>query len=278
MNGRQRRDAMGAARILAMVAVGVLTASCGSDGVDPHRADVVGLETVPAVGAAPEPATVAAAPAPEVVPARPVEPSPAVAPAPEIQELEQPAIWPADDVVFDTPEDVAADFVREVLGVEPLLGEFRQGDSRSGEMPVLFAGEVEGTEPVEVGMLLLRRLTPTDGWFVLGATSDGATISSPAPRDGVPAAPLAVAGEARGFEGTVVVSAFPAGDAAAVLDQEISRGGVFEELEPFTAELDLSAASPGTVVAVLVQGDVGLDDDPGSFAAIPVVITLPPTR
>ena len=48
--------------------------------------------------------------------------------------LEQPAIWPAADVVFDTPQAAVADFDSSVLGVPPELGEFQQGDSRSGEI------------------------------------------------------------------------------------------------------------------------------------------------
>jgi hypothetical protein len=48
----------------------------------------------------------------------------------------QPAIWPAADVVFDTPEAAAADFVSTVLRVPPTLGEFQQGDPDSGEIGV----------------------------------------------------------------------------------------------------------------------------------------------
>ena len=36
--------------------------------------------------------------------------------------------------------------------------------------------------------------------------------------------------------------------------------------------LDLSGASPGEVVTLLVRGGVGLETDPGDFGAIPVVI------
>jgi hypothetical protein len=202
------------------------------------------------------------------------------------QELDQPAIWPAPDVVFATPDEAAADFVSTVLISEgdPVLGEFRQGDSRSGEIPVLFAGESGDLDPPqEQGLLFLRQIGPTDGWYVIGASSDGAVIDTPSSLDEVPAGTVTVSGEGRGFEGTLVVSAFAPGDLASEFDREIGAGGAFEELQPYSVELDLSGATAGDVVVILVQGDTGLGSDPGTFAAIPVVIssapptTVPPT-
>ena len=89
-----------------------------------------------------------------------------------------------------------------------------------------------------------------------------------------------VTGEGRGFEGTVVVTAFRAGDADDVLDQVITSGGAFESPEPYSVTLDLSGAAPGDTIALLVRGDTGLGGDPGEFASLPVVISdaLPETR
>jgi hypothetical protein len=187
--------------------------------------------------------------------------------------LEQPAIWPAADVVFDAPETAAADFVSEVLGVPPTLGEFRQGDSRSGEIEVLSPGEGDAGTPVVRGLLVLRQLGPDHGWFVLAAINDNASITTPESMTEVPAGQLTVEGVARGFEANVVVSAFVAGDAGAELDQVITMGGALETPEPFAITLDLSGASPGDVVALLVSGGAGLETDPGDFGAIPVVVS-----
>jgi len=189
----------------------------------------------------------------------------------EVQ-LEQPAIWPAPDVVFATPEEAASDFVAQVLGVPPVLGEFQRGDTRSGEIEVLFPGEGDSATPTPRGLLLLRQIVPRDDWFVIAAVNDNASISSPEGLAVVAAGPLTVEGVGRGFEGTVVVSAFVAGDAGAVLDSQITQGGAFADAEPFAVTLDLSAAAPGEVVVLLVRGDVGLESDPGDFGAIPVVI------
>jgi hypothetical protein len=186
--------------------------------------------------------------------------------------LEQPAIWPAEDKVFLTPEEAAEDFVTEVLGVPPVLGEFQEGDARSGEIDVLSPGEGGAATPVARGRLLLRRLGAEDGWFILAAVNDNASISSPESMAEVPAGPLTIEGEARGFEANVVVSAFLAGDADPELDRVVTQGGAFETPEPFTVSLDLSSASTGDVVTLLVRGGTGLETDPGEFGAIPVVI------
>lgn len=250
----------------------IAVAACG--GAEPPSVgpgDAVPLPAVERVESAP--------PAVERIP-----PPALAAPAPVRQAaaLAQPAIWPADDVVFATPEEAAADFVRTALvnGEDPALGAFEPGDTGSGEIRVDFPGESAGATPSPRGRLLMRQLGDDDGWFVIAAVSDGATITTPSAGAVVPAGPLTVEGEARGFEGTVVVSAFSAGDRATEFDSQLVRGGTFADLEPYSTSLDLSDGVPGETVVVLVQGDVGLETDPGDFAAIPVVIedVIPPTR
>lgn len=186
--------------------------------------------------------------------------------------LEQPAIWPAADVVFDTPEAAAEDFVDQVLGVPPVLGEFQAGDSRSGEIELLFPGEGDSGTQTPRGVILLRQLGPDDGWFVIGVANDNASITSPETGATVPAGPVTVEGVARGFEATVIVRAFVAGNATTDLDQQIAMGGSMATPEPISVTLDLSGASPGDVVAIMVRGGVGLETDPGDLGAIAVVI------
>jgi hypothetical protein len=185
---------------------------------------------------------------------------------------DQPAIWPAADVVLDTPEEAAREFVAEALGVPPALGEFRQGDSRSGEIDVLSLGEGGSGPPIVRGTLLLRQLGDHDGWFVIAAVNDNASITAPESAADVAAGPLVVEGRARGFEANVVVTAFEAGDRTVELDQVVTQGGAFETPEPFEVTLDLADARPGSTVVVLVRGGTGLETDPGDFGAIPVVV------
>lgn len=183
---------------------------------------------------------------------------------------QQPAIWPAAGVVFDTPEEAAQDFIDKALGAG-VLGDFQQGDSRSGEINVFSPGE-GGSDAIVRGTLLLRQLGPDNGWFVIAAVNDNATIDAPEAGTEVPAGPLTVAGKARGFEATVVLRAFAAGDADTELDEVITSGGAMETPEPYSESVDLTGALPGQVVTIIVQGGTGLATDPGEFGAIPVVI------
>jgi len=182
--------------------------------------------------------------------------------------LEQAAIWPAADVVFLKPELAAADFVVRVLEVPVALGAFMAGDSRSGEIEVSCI-DCSGSPR---GVLFLRMLGPSDGWFVTGIGNDVASIATPAQGDPVPAGPLLVEGTAMGFEANVSISAYVAGDATRLLDREIVLAGSMGEAGPFSVTLDLSGAEPGETVMLLVRGGVGLETDPGDLGAIAVTI------
>jgi Immunoglobulin-like domain of bacterial spore germination len=184
--------------------------------------------------------------------------------------LEQPALWPSPEIVFNDPIAAATDFLDLVIGAGE-AGEFRQGDSRSGEVDVLFRGEGGGQEIVR-STLLLRQLGEEDGWFVIAAVNPNAAITSPEAGATISlGSPFTVEGVARGFEGNVVVSARPAGVAGEPFDEAVTTAGALADPEPFTVELTVGTASPGDVVMLLVQGGVGLEADPGDFGAIPVV-------
>lgn len=193
--------------------------------------------------------------------------------APTTPPVAQPqlAVWPAADVVFATPEAAAKAFLLNVFGVGPLLGPFQAGDLRSGEFEVFASAE-----GVAIGtprsVLLMRQLAPSNGWFVLAAVSDVATITTPESMATVPAAPLTVEGVGTGFEATIVVSAFLAGDADTEFDRQVTMAGNFGEVLPYSVTLDLGAAQSGDVVVLLVRGGVGLETDPGDFSAIPVIV------
>lgn len=171
-------------------------------------------------------------------------------------------------MVFTDPEAAAADFVANVLEVPVALGDFMAGDARSGEIEVscdLCSASPRGT-------LLLRRLGPSDGWFITAIVNDESSISAPAQGDVVAADSVVVEGTAIGFEANVSISAYVAGDPTRLLDREVVLAGMMGEAGPFSVTLDLSAAEPGDVVMLLVRGGVGLETDPGELAAIAIVI------
>lgn len=241
-------------RFIALAVLAALLSACGGDTTTPDETPgTTGTETT----------------VPTTEPTTPPTSEPTTEP---VDGLEQPAIWPAADVVFATPEEAAEDFVTTALGVPATLGEFQAGDARSGEIPVMSPGEGDAATPVQRGLLLLRQLGPDDGWFVTAAPSDVATVESPEHASTVAAGQLTVEGVARGFEAAVTITAFVAGDATTVLDSAQVMAGAMETPEPYSVELDLTGAASGSTVVILVRGGTGLETDPGDFGAIAVVI------
>ena len=107
----------------------------------------------------------------------------------------------------------------------------------------------------------------------LASINDHSRIDAPASGAQIDAGPLTVEGVARGFEGSIVVTALVVDNVVPQLDRPITVGGTFDTAEPFKVTLDLSAARPGETVMLLIRGGTGLETDPGDFAAIPVVVT-----
>lgn len=264
---------------LLLVAALAALASCGGDDddestpSDPATSGAIASTTIDVTTTLAEPTTIAATASESVPTVEATTTTEEVTTSTtEVVEVAQAAVWPASDVVFETPQEAAADFISTAFGVEPLLGDFREGDSRSGEIEVLSPGDDDDPSTVSPTgvMLLLRRLGSDDGWFVMAAVSDGVSITSPESTAEVAAGPLPIEGLARGHERNVVVSAFVAG-AAQALDDDFTMAGLITP-EAYTVTLDLSGATPGDVVALLVRGDTGLEGATGEFASIPVSI------
>lgn len=216
-----------------------------------------------------EPAPVTEAPTTSTSSAPPSTTEPAATTTSQPSALEQLALWPDASEVFSSARAAAEDFVVQVLKVPPELGDFMAGDSRSGEIEVFSPGD----PPSGRGLLLLRQLGPSNGWFVIGTVNDNALITTPVAGRSVPAGPLIVQGLAEGFEATVIVEAFIAGRAEPILDRKVTYAGNLGVVGPFEVTLDLSAARSGDTVLILVRGGVGLETDPGEFGAIAVVIS-----
>ena len=242
-------------RFFTMTGLLALLAQVGACGSTSNSGDTVASTTA------------TSAPAETTLPA---DTTTSVAPTTTVPVEIQPAIWPATDVVFTTPEAAATDFLAHVFGEGPVLGEFVAGDSRRGEFEVF--ATADGVIVGEARSVLFMRQTGAgDGWFVLAAGNETAGITSPESSATVTAGPLTVAGAASGYEATINISAFVAGDATR-LDEQIAMAGNFGEVLPYSVTLDVEGAASGDVVVVLVIGTTGLETDPGTFSAVPVVV------
>ena len=220
-----------------------------------------------------EPATMPLTTPATSVPATTVAPTTAAPTSPPttISLPQQPAVWPAASVVLTTPEAAARGFVDQVFGTGPLIGPFVGDDQAGGEITVY--ASADGTRLTNPrSTLLLRRLAPSNGWFVLAAVSEFATITVPTSGSTVPNSALTVQGSATGFESTVNVRAFLAGHADREFDQKGVQAGNQGTMLPYSASLDLSTAAHGAVVVILVHASSPLENDPGQFSALPIVI------
>lgn len=152
---------------------------------------------------------------------------------------------------FDDPRALVVAFATELLGfADPLVGELKQGDSRSGEI------DVRAFEQGEPTTVLVRQLED-DTWFVLGAVAPSIRLDVPDAGAAV-TSPLELAGAAYAFEGTVDVRLLADGTTEPIGTTFVTgRGdGVLGE---FDGELTFEVPD-GTEHGVLVLSSAGGED------------------
>jgi hypothetical protein len=136
-------------------------------------------------------------------------------------------VWPFAGTTsrFDDPVDAARGFATEFLGfADPVVGELRRGDSRSGEVDV---------RPIETGpvtTVLVREMAPGN-WAVLGASTDTIELTEPAAGSAI-RSPVELRGRALAFEGTVQVEIRQDGEPGPIGEGFVTGGG--DVLRPFT--------------------------------------------
>jgi hypothetical protein len=243
-HGPTRRRLVTAAvgAILAIAAVAILYAvvSNGDDDED-------GTSTEATTTAAP--ATTATTSTPTSSSAAPSSTRPSSLTGEEASDV----VWPSpeDSTRYDDPRRAAEAFAIELVGFEsPVIGEFRQGDTRSGEV---------GVRPLPSGpetTVLVRQMS--DGnWWVLGSQTDSIVLDDPLAGTAIDD-PLQLSGRARAFEGTVQVAVFRRGSTTP-LGEGFVTGSGGEELGPFTGELrwDNPGGGWGAVVLHTASGENG---------------------
>jgi hypothetical protein len=110
------------------------------------------------------------------------------------------AVWPtaAGGIRYADPVLAAAGFAEFVGFDEPIVGEFMQGDARSGEV------EIRPTPTGPATTVFVRQLED-DHWWVLGSASGEIRLDAPEPGETV-GTPVRVIGAANAFEGHVSVT------------------------------------------------------------------------
>lgn len=149
---------------------------------------------------------------------------------------------PMLDERFDDPVAAATAFAVALGFVAPVVGPLLEGDSRSGEV------EVRPTAEGPVTTVLVRRLPPTEHWWVIGSATPAILVEEPAGLD-VVTSPLHLRGSSTAFEATVSVELRQDGSSPPLLVGWV-MGGSMGEMGPFDAELayELPSAEAGTLV------------------------------
>ena len=172
------------------------------------------------------------------------------------------AIWPTIDssVRYATPVAAANGFARAYLHMtSPVVGAYRAGDTRSGEVPVL--GTAGGAETT----VLVRQVTSGASWWVIGAATQDITINIPSTLALV-RSPFAITGVSTAYEAVVNIS-LREDDVSTPLATGTAMGGSMGQLGPF--HTSLAFQNPTSTYGALVLYTVSAKD--GSVASASVI-------
>lgn len=150
---------------------------------------------------------------------------------------------PSSAARFGDPVAVARAFATELAGfTDPVVGEYRAGDARSGEVDVRPAI----TGPITT--VLVRQLVGDD-WWVIGSGTAAVEVTEPAVLDTI-RSPVRLRGRSTAFEANVEVVVLQDGS-----DVHIGRGwvmgGASGEMAPFEGSLELSTPSADAGAVIL---------------------------
>ena len=147
------------------------------------------------------------------------------------------AVFPygTGDVRYTDPVEVARAFAEDFVGfTDPLVGDFMQGDSRSGEV------EVRPMADGPVTSVFVRQIGTDGSWWVLGSATGDITTDAPGPGDAI-TSPVTVSGSALAFEGAVVVEVRQDGAREPLGTGYVTGGG--DEMRPFSGPVSFSPPS-----------------------------------
>ncbi len=162
-------------------------------------------------------------------------------------------MWPtaASSTRYPTPEAAATGFATDYLHmVNPVIGQFQQGDARSGEIPV----QPSATGPVTT--VLVRQLGSDNSWWVLGAGTAAIALSEPTWNASI-TSPVTLKGTAMAYEGTVQTQVRE-DDNSKTLGEGYVTGGSMA-MAPFSGSLAFTRATTkyGAVVLYTTSAENG---------------------
>ena len=175
------------------------------------------------------------------------------------------ALWTAE--AGADPEIAAKRFARDYLGMTQsglVVSEFRQGDSRSGEVEIK-PSDRQGAPTTTV---LLRQVVGTR-WSVIGTAARDIRISEPSPGHVDGTSPVHVSGEGRAFEGTINVEVRTEEE---VLGTGFVTAGCCEAYEPFQGDIEYREPQQRISAAVVFVIHSAEDGSVVQASAVPIIV------
>ena len=170
------------------------------------------------------------------------------------------AVWPtaASSEGYQDPVAAVRAFATSYLHfVAPIVGQFKQGDSRSGEVPI----RAKSTGPVTT--ILVRQLGTDGSWSVLGAATPNIKLTEPAALATV-TSPVRLRGSSSAFEATVQVSVREDDNAKALRDGFVMGGSV--QMGPFDSTFTFT--QPTSRYGAIVLDTISPEDGHVSEATV----------
>lgn len=163
------------------------------------------------------------------------------------------AVWPWSGATnrYTDPVDAARGFAVDFVGFnDPVVGDFQQGDSRSGEV------EIRPVADGPVTVVFVRLLGSDDTWWVLGAATENITLTEPTAMTEIES-PLTVAGTVLAFEGQVEVALRADGVTQPLVETFATGGG--DQTRPFETSIEWpeTDADGGALVLTTSGGEDG---------------------
>lgn len=164
------------------------------------------------------------------------------------------AVWPfsSSTTRYADPVDAATSFAVSYLGfVDPVIGPFQSGDTRSGEVVV----KPEASGPSTT--VLVRQLSPDDSWWVIGASTPNLQLQDPATGSTI-TSPVTMSGQSTAFEATVNFEIRQDGTTTPLV-ADYFMGGSMGEMGPFSksATFAVPTATHGAIVLMTSSEENG---------------------
>ena len=164
------------------------------------------------------------------------------------------AVWPpaAGKTRFQDPVAAARSFAVDFVHmVDPVVGKFAAGDSRSGEVAI------RGSARGPVTTVLVRRIGADGSWWVLGSGTPNIRLTEPAALGSI-TSPVRLRGTSTAFEATVNVSIRQDDHTGALADTFV-MGGANGQMGPFDATVKFArpTSRAGAIVLVTLSSETG---------------------